>query len=73
MGTIWGKDGFLIVKWEHLSDLFLSPACALVLDVSSCILVSEQRVYFIDVSDTLDIVHCLGKRKPHHSPKRCIF
>jgi len=33
MGTFWKRDGFLIVKCEHLSYLFLSPACAYVLDV----------------------------------------
>ena len=33
MGTIWGKDGFLIVKLEPLSYLFLSPVCHHVLDV----------------------------------------
>jgi hypothetical protein len=73
MVTFWGKDGFLIVKWEHLSYLFLSPACARVLDVSSYILVSEQRVYFIHVCDTLNIVHSRGKRKPHHFSETMYF
>jgi len=32
MGTFWGKDDFLIVKWEPLSYPFLSPVCDHVLD-----------------------------------------
>jgi hypothetical protein len=73
MGTFWRKDGLIIVKWERLSYLFLSLACAHVLDVSYYILVSEQRVVFIDVSDTLDIVSCLGKRKPHKFNETIFF